>query len=110
MPGPTPRRPPPPVGNNGKTTGGATGKGFKPGQSGNPSGRPKVAAEFKERCRAFVDEHVIAAWENEVRTLGEHWMKASELLAAYAYGKPTQAVEHTGADGEALSFRIERAK
>lgn len=27
--------------NNKKTTGGATGKGFLPGQSGNPKGRPK---------------------------------------------------------------------
>ena len=30
---------------NGKLVGGVTGKGFKPGQSGNPNGRPK-----KEFC------------------------------------------------------------
>lgn len=29
------------AGNNGKKIGGVTGKGFKPGESGNPSGRPK---------------------------------------------------------------------
>ena len=31
--------------NNGKLVGGVTGKGFKPGKSGNPNGRPK-----KEFC------------------------------------------------------------
>ncbi len=28
-------------GNNGKTRGGCTGKGWEPGESGNPNGRPK---------------------------------------------------------------------
>lgn len=32
--------------NNGKSTGGVTGKGFLPGKSGNPGGRPKGLAEF----------------------------------------------------------------
>lgn len=96
------------VGNNGKTTGGATGKGFKPGQSGNPNGRPKVAEAFREKCRKAVDERVIDAWITEVQNQGENWMKASELLAAYAYGRPTQAVEHSGEGGEPLSIQIIR--
>jgi hypothetical protein len=33
------------VKNNGRTTGGVTGKGFMPGQSGNPRGRPKGLAK-----------------------------------------------------------------
>ena len=32
--------------NNAKATGGVTGKGFKPGQSGNPGGRPKKLAKL----------------------------------------------------------------
>jgi Family of unknown function (DUF5681) len=33
------------VQNNGGTTGGITRKGFMPGQSGNPGGRPKSLAK-----------------------------------------------------------------
>jgi hypothetical protein len=73
--------------------------GFKPGRSGNPDGRPKVAAEFRQRARKAVDDHVIAAWIAEVEAQGEHWVKCSELLAAYGYGKPTQPMEHSGPDG-----------
>lgn len=76
------------------------GKPFEKGKSGNPSGRPKVAEEFKERCRKAVDEHVFAAWLNEVQCGGENWAKAAELLAAYAYGKPSQSI--VGAEGGPL--------
>lgn len=73
--------------------------GFQKGQSGNPAGRPKVVEEFKKRCRAAVDAEVIERWISEVRSGGEYWVKCSELLAAYGYGKPAQAVEVTGRDG-----------
>lgn len=69
-------------------------KGF----SGNPGGKPKIAEEFREKCRRVVDDHVLAAWTHEVETMGDNWIKASELLAAYGYGRPAQPV--TGADGE----------
>ena len=35
-----------PVENNGRSTGGITGKGFQPGKSGNPGGRPKGLASI----------------------------------------------------------------
>lgn len=65
----------------------------KGGPSPNPGGRPKIAEAFRASCRAFVDEHVLQAWQNEVLTLGKDWLRASELLAAYGYGRPTQTVE-----------------
>jgi hypothetical protein len=68
---------------------------FKPGYDPRRAagGRPKIAEEFKLTCRRIVDEHVIEAWRNEVVSLGEHWVKCSELLAAYGYGRPVQHVE-----------------
>lgn len=40
------------VASNRKATGGITGKGFMPGQSGNPAGRPKDDPELVEAFRA----------------------------------------------------------
>jgi hypothetical protein len=72
----------------------------------NPGGRPKIPSEFKQKCRDFTREQLFDAWSQEVLERGEHWMKAAELIAAYGEGKPPQAVEHTGADGEALSVSV----
>ena len=71
--------------------------GFPKGKSGNPSGRPKVVEEFRERARKAVDEHVLQKWVDEVVNNGEHWMRASEMLAAYGYGKPPSAPEDNDA-------------
>lgn len=40
-----------------------------------------------------MDELVLAAWADEIRTRGPDWLRASELMAAYAYGRPSAAVE-----------------
>jgi hypothetical protein len=65
-------------------------KGFQKGKSGNPSGRPKVVEEFRQRARKAVDEKVLDAWIAEVDAQGEHWVECSKMLAAYGYGKPTE--------------------
>lgn len=83
---------------------------FQKGQSGNPNGRPKVAEEFRARARKAVDDHVIQAWIEEVESQGENWVKCSELLAAYGYGKPSQPVEHSGADGADLGMTVRFVK
>ena len=70
---------------------------FRSGASGNPGGRPKVAREFRQRAAAVVDAHVVAAWESEVIERGPHWVRCSELLAAYGYGKPT-AIDDEGSE------------
>lgn len=71
---------------NRKKTGNATS--WRPGQSGNPGGRPKTLATLRARCRDAVDEFVIQQWIETVRVQGDGWVKCSELLAAYGYGKP----------------------
>lgn len=97
------------------------GRPFSPGVSGNPGGRPKVADEFKARCRRILDETVIDAWADEIKMRpreiitpagpfemecrGPHWVKASELIAGYAIGKPAQRTELTGADGGPVNVR-----
>jgi hypothetical protein len=87
---------------------------FKKGQSGNPGGRVKLPEAFRERCKSAVDRIVIDAWEDEVelktrkrkingvevemQSRGPEWIKASELLSSYGYGKPAQPI--TGENGE----------
>ncbi|MCA2981456.1 MAG: hypothetical protein INH41_05560 [Myxococcaceae bacterium] len=46
-----------------------------------------------------MNELVIEAWETEVRERGPHWLRASELLTAYAYGKPSAFDEEAEAEG-----------
>ena len=59
----------------------------------NPGGRPKQAAHLRARCQSATDELVVDAWEAEVRAQGPDWVKCSELLAAYGYGKPSSSPE-----------------
>lgn len=98
---------------NRTATGRGEGKRFVKGQSGNPAGRPKVNELFRDRARKAVDEHVLEAWVAEVESQGEHWVRCSELLAAYGYGKPSsapedlQAVKDSGRGGLTLLTREE---
>jgi len=97
------------VDNNKKTTGGCTGKGFKPGQSGNPGGRPKRVKPFKDRCQTFMEEEGIDALISIAQSpRDKNRFKALELIAAYSWGKPKQGVELTGEDGGDINITIER--
>lgn len=51
------------VENNNKTTGGCTGSGFQPGQSGNPGGRPKLPEEIKEIKKAVGARAIQLLWD-----------------------------------------------
>lgn len=44
----------------GKQLGGATGKGFQPGQSGNPGGRPKGSVSIVTRLRHMLKDEAEA--------------------------------------------------
>jgi len=83
-------RPPPPEGAR-----------FKPGESGNPGGRPKAFKAFREACQSHLDE-VLETWISVLRdpvadTFAR--LKAGEHIAAYAVGKPPQAVTIEDPDG-----------
>jgi len=84
------------VQNNGRSTGAITGKGFRPGRSGNPGGRPQSLAKA---TRALVGEDGMALaqlwWDiarDETRRDRDR-LEASRLLADRGWGKaPTYAV------------------
>ena len=68
---------------------------FKKGQSGNPGARPKVIAEIRELARAHTGEaiealvDVLKNGKNEPARIS-----AANSILAYAYGKPSQSLEH----------------
>ncbi len=68
---------------------------FKPGQSGNPGGRPAMPKELKEKLSAEapgVLEFWIRSYQDE--NLNWHYRnKAAENLVAYAYGKPKEFID-----------------
>jgi HEAT repeat protein len=65
---------------------------FQPGQSGNPSGRPKENAELKAAARAHTEAALavlVAALEDED---AKTRITAANALLDRGYGKPTQAI------------------
>jgi hypothetical protein len=95
------------VQNNGGTTGGITRKGFMPGRSGNPGGRPLSLAKA---TRAMVGEDGMALaelWWSIARD--PMWrdadrLEASRLLADRGWGKPAV---FTALDGDPLDLADE---
>lgn len=83
----------------GKPKGKPRGKPFAKGQSGNPAGRPKEAAEVKDYARQFQTEAIDRL---------VHWMRSDSPKASSAaamaildraVGKPAQAVTGEGGEG-----------
>lgn len=74
---------------------------FKPGQSGNPGGRPKRPVELVKACKEFNDEGLKILKEIARRKTNREndRIRAVELIFAYGNGKPKQGIELTGADG-----------
>lgn len=64
---------------------------WKPGQSGNPAGRPKDKKPYIEWCREWTifnaKKHLVPIAENPEH---KHQLEAIKLLMAYGVGKPLE--------------------
>jgi hypothetical protein len=84
---------------------------FKPGQSGNPDGRPRTA-KFNEAARE-ISEEVDKKGKSGAERLALYCFKRAlrgstrhlQLFLAYALGRPRQIVEVTGPDGQPIAFK-----
>jgi hypothetical protein len=96
--------------NGGNRPGGITGKGFLPGCSGNPLGRPRTA-KFSDAARRLAEE-IGQGGKTGAKQLAEHCFRQAlkgsarhtELFLAYTEGKPKQGVELSGPNGDAMKF------
>jgi hypothetical protein len=80
-------------------------KPWKPGQSGNPGGRPKrdLAAEI---ARAIFEQDAEAITRAFAAELKKGNAKLFTALADRAYGKPRQQIEFAGEDGGPVQTRV----
>ena len=82
--------------NRGTTAGGITGRGFEPGRSGNPGGRPKG---LTRRVRELVGDDGTAIAEFMYSVMADEGartadrLEAARWLADRGFGKALQAVE-----------------
>lgn len=81
--------------------------GFKPGKSGNPSGRPKIRKDLQSLCQQSTQQNVDNLMEIACSGEPMERIAAIKLLWAYGYGMPTQAVNHSGAEGQPLKLYVE---
>jgi Family of unknown function (DUF5681) len=100
------------VENNGKTTGkmpgGVTGKGFRPGASGNPGGRPKQQPGTEALRVLLADEKTAMALARAMikRALKGN-VRAFKEIMDRVEGKVANRVEITGANGEELKAKVD---
>lgn len=101
----------------GKKLGGITGKGFKPGQSGNPSGGSHPSREFGKFVRDWLEREVTfnmphgKAFKKQ-RKKRLAWLvqkiadERPEILLHYAFGKPIEAREVQATDESRFEFCV----
>ena len=84
---------------------------FLPGQSGNPSGRPKESRAALELARQHGPAAIrllaeIMLGENKsLRVQLRDRIEAAKILLDRGYGRPVQGVELTGRDGQAIETK-----
>lgn len=109
---------PGPVQNNAPSTkkkvGGITGKGFLPGQSGNPGGKPKTKPITEIYERLLADGANVAAIEETVKTIlrksGMGAVLQLKEMAERTEGKVSQKVEVDGTLNISLAETIQKAR
>jgi hypothetical protein len=78
---------------------------WRKGVSGNPAGRPPARPELRE-IRELAAQYGPEAIQRLVQLMRKSpapvQLAAAQALLDRAYGKPVQALEHTGPDGERL--------
>lgn len=69
---------------------------FLKGQSGNPGGRPKESDDVRELARQHGPDAIakLVSWMNSDNPKAS--VSASQALLDRGYGKPVQAIEHSG--------------
>jgi hypothetical protein len=77
---------------------------FRPGESGNPSGRPKND-KAREIARAIFEQNPEAIYEAMGKALLNGKPGAFRELAERAYGRVPQALEIAGLDGGPVEYR-----
>lgn len=68
------------------------GRPFKKGESGNPTGRPKVDPEVRELARAYTEEAILTLVDALKDIDGRVRVAAANALLDRGHGKPIQAV------------------
>ena len=66
---------------------------FKPGQSGNPSGRPKGQSEFRKVVEAYLQSKLDPHTTRLQDCLERLRHDKPEVLLHYAYGKPVEQLD-----------------
>lgn len=108
------------TGSNALTTkqkpGGITGKGFRPGQSGNPDGGTRRRREAKavgEQIRDYLaqpDDEATKAAGHKTTRLQALIIRLAEsdprTLLAYAYGKPVELIQQVSHENQIINVRF----
>jgi hypothetical protein len=78
---------------------------FKPGASGNPSGRPKIPDDIKKILKLQAPnalQKLLTLMESNDERIA---LTAANCVLDRAWGKPAQSTEISGPDGEAIEVR-----
>ena len=75
----------------------ANSTSFRPGQSGNPNGRPKVVADVQNVAREHSSEAIetLAGIMRDPKAPAAARISAASALLDRGYGKPSQAIDAT---------------